>query len=220
MKICACYPRDCVTSSGDRIGEQIAYTNNGSLTQANIGGLDSATSGRAASDLPGEASHNVDLMVLTWLTPDDLVRDATNWDFRPLPSGPLDGTGLLLSNVSEFMGASYTEHVQRALSSARAGLSPEVGAYDVAARVYWIPGKQAATAASRPVPPHNATRVRPSADLMFLPASSAVTHHVYLGVAGRARRSSPRCWRTRATLPPRPRCWSLERRTIGAWTRS
>ena len=43
MGIAACYPRDCVASSGDNEGERIAYTNIGSITSANVGRISSET---------------------------------------------------------------------------------------------------------------------------------------------------------------------------------
>jgi hypothetical protein len=95
LKICACYPRDCAASSGDNAGAMIAYSNIGSVTRANLGGLDSATAGRDAADLPGIHDHNYDLLTEVVTTFDELVRDATNYDFRPVLSGPLVGTGLV-----------------------------------------------------------------------------------------------------------------------------
>ena len=59
------------------------------------------------------------------------------------------------------------------------GKSADVGAYDLDATTYWIPGRQT-PAASTPVPPDGATNVRPSADLMFLGGAFATSHVVYL----------------------------------------
>ena len=178
LKIAACYPHDCVASSGSREGQQVAFTNIGSVTLANVGRFDSSTAGRDASDVPGTYQQNVDLAVETTLTINELMRDVANYDFRPLPGGPLVGSGLLLTDVSD----NITE--SGGLAGANVGLTADVGAYDVAPSIYWIPGRQSSTTASRPVPPNNATGVRPDADLMFLPAAAAVTHYVYLGAAG------------------------------------
>ena len=102
--------------------------------------------------------------------PDYLLRDFTNLDFRPLPAGPLVGTGVTMASQS-LPPPSY----KAALAAFSVGATADIGAYDSGTLdTYWIPGRLTA-AASNPVPPHGAVGVRPSADLMFLRGAYATS---------------------------------------------
>ena len=60
------------------------------------------------------------------------------------------------------------------------GETPDIGAYEHAAPHYWIPGHKR-EAASIPVPPDGAVKAKADADLMFLEAYRAKSHHIYFG---------------------------------------
>jgi hypothetical protein len=79
------------------------------------------------------------------------IRDAANWDFRPVPG----------SECAHKLAGAYPPTIE------------------VEAR-YAIPGRQGWRAGT-PVPPNNSHSVRLDTALIFLPALKAVSHVVYLG---------------------------------------
>ena len=174
-------------------GEEVdAFTNIGSVTRGNVGIMEPGTVGglNKPYDIPGEHTHNLNLATATHGASAErerrnLFRDYDNYDFRPHPEGPLVDAGV--------------EHgiAGMAIDGAPAtvGEAPDIGAYEHGSPTYWIPGRQYAHA-SAPVPPTGATKVLPSADLMFLPGKSAASHVVYQAVvssaASRRRRRSLR----------------------------
>jgi len=102
-----------------------------------------------------------------------LLRDPANWDFRPRAHA-----GALLDRGTQDEGRQYRffrdiEHL---------GSAPDIGAYELGEKSYWIPGFQDAHA-STPIPPDGAQRVKSDADLMFLGAYRAESHVVYFGRA-------------------------------------
>ena len=176
MKICACYPADCAASSGDKTGvADSGRTNIGSITRGNVGMMDPGTNGLSPSELPGTSGHNLNLLLdnFSHLTADNLVRDFANLDFRPLSGGPMIASGIALDSQD------VTEGAAAAVLAAGTGRFPEMGPYDHNSTVYWIPGQQSRGASSL-VPPANATRVRPDADLMFLGGALATSHDIYV----------------------------------------
>jgi hypothetical protein len=146
-------------------------TNVGSLTRGNVGLM---WFGPTGTTPPGTVENNVDLGSSEHddKTPDDLVRDFANLDFRPKQAGALADSGVTLAS-------------QGVESITVTGLTADVGAYDLSATTYyyWIPGRQT-PAASSPVPPHDAVGVKTDASLMFLGGarygSSISYHKVYV----------------------------------------
>lgn len=160
FKVSACYPAGCAATSGPSAGvADSARTNINSTTRGNVGILDPSTTGRGPNDLPGLHNHNLNLALLAHVSDAMLLRDVANLDFRPLPTGLLAGSGVALIDTPGLDASTAI--------AAGTGVSNDIGAYDMQSSFYWIPGRQVA-AASSPVPPHNATNVRPNADLMFL----------------------------------------------------
>lgn len=148
-----------------------ARTNINSTTRGNVGILDPSTTGRGPNDLPGLHNHNLNLALLAHVSDAMLLRDVANLDFRPLPTGLLAGSGVALIDTPGLDASTAI--------AAGTGVSNDIGAYDMQSSFYWIPGRQVA-AASSPVPPHNATNVRPNADLMFLGGAGAESHAIFL----------------------------------------
>ncbi|MBL7113312.1 MAG: hypothetical protein ISS19_15345 [Bacteroidales bacterium] len=106
------------------------------------------------------------------------LRDPDNLDYRPKAGSELIDAGALVEG-KEF----------RYISAA-----PDIGPYEFSDDHYWIPGRMT-DAASSPVPPDGATRVKTDADLMWLEGRQAVKHHVYFStgmeeVKGRAETAS------------------------------
>ena len=58
MKVCACYPANCLATDGGP-----AFTNEGSLTRGNVGAMDPGTIGGLNNqyDIPGDKDHNFNL---------------------------------------------------------------------------------------------------------------------------------------------------------------
>ena len=169
-KIFYCFPSSCV----DEDGNEDAYTNIDSVTRGNIGIMTPVTNG---VDLPGDASHNIDLKnnsygdtsAKGWRA---LFRDYDNYDYRPLASGPLVDAGT--SPYYYIEGAPAT-----------VGSAPDIGAYEAGSEWYWIPGKQYAFA-TNPIPPDGSTSVLPDADLMWLQGRDAYSHRVRIVEAAQA----------------------------------
>ena len=183
MKIAACYPGDCVVSACQGtdcslVGVALsAVTNKNSTTRGNVGRMDSGSS--VITSLPGLVENNVNLedTAHSYLRTATLFRDFENFDFRPLAGGPLVGTGVTLA------AEPLDTEVLQTTAKYSVGLTADIGAYDSAATVYWIPGRQT-WAASTPVPPNGAKGVRPDADLMFLGGLGATSHKIYVGSPG------------------------------------
>ncbi|VGO16316.1 hypothetical protein PDESU_04907 [Pontiella desulfatans] len=113
--------------------------------------------------IPGTASHNYNAHLETNAL-HDLLRDPDNFDFRPKSGAVIVDAGTNVAGVTEgFLGA-----------------APDIGAYELGATNYFIPGR-IWPQASRPVPPDGAADVKSDASLMWLLGMDAVSHNIYLG---------------------------------------
>ncbi len=123
-----------------------------------------------ATVLPGTADHNMREPGASW----KYLRDPASYDFRPKAGSPLVDAGAPVppadvpSPVANFQGLEFE------------GAAPDIGAYEFAAKRYWIPGRQGATA-STPIPKDGGTNVPLAADLMFLEAYQCSRHRVMFG---------------------------------------
>lgn len=95
-----------------------------------------------------------------------VLRDVDHLDFRPKPHSILIDSGKEEGVVT----AGYI------------GAAPDLGAYESGDLFYWIPGRKEA-AATRPVPPHQATGVKESAALMWRKGLSSQESHLYVGTS-------------------------------------
>ena len=95
-------------------------------------------------------------------------------DFRPKKNGPLvDGGAILVEDEFGHEAISFNQ-IQYV------GKAPDIGAYEVGDKKYWIPGarlKQSST----PIPFNDSTEVDVEADVMWLGAYKATKHMVYFG---------------------------------------
>jgi len=107
-----------------------------------------------------------------------LLRDPANWDFRARPeTEPLIDRGTQDGRPYRFFrGIEYL------------GSAPEIGAYELGEKSYWIPGFQD-ECASTPIPPDGAQQVKRDADGLFrhlaavspAPSSAARYQHFHSG---------------------------------------
>merc|ERR1711981_1081054 len=221
MKIYACYPHNC--KGQNSLGEEVtAHTNVDSLTRGNVGQLDSSTTGRDKTDLPGTNDHNLNL--LSRPVPFDMLfRDYKNWDFRPRTGSPLIDAGRTVNNFQGRAAISWTPNGVSIEGESIRGSAPDVGAYEAGDSSYWIPGALR-NKASTPIPPHSAIDVKPDADLMWLQAKDATHYVIYLAEAkngacdyadlpsdGVSHPSSSNIFKPDALLIPSTLyCWSID----------
>ena len=103
-------------------------------------------------------------------TPNTVLRDPANRDFRPLPS---------MARAIPIT-AHPTPQLESWIDFDRLNASSAVGVYPLESDHYPIPGFQYTTAAT-PVPPNHSETVKTDADLMWLTAYQAASHDVYFG---------------------------------------
>lgn len=104
-----------------------------------------------------------------------LLRDPDNLDFRPKTDAvALVDAGRIITR-EELPGKRI-----RLPEITWAGSRPDIGAYELEADHYWIPGFRFPTA-SVPVPPNGAKNVKMDADLMWKCGRDADNHIIYLG---------------------------------------
>ena len=139
--------------------------NHNTITRNNISNKFSGhrTKSRRNYPVPGIVDHNWDGVTLG-LDVRSQLRDVDNLDFRPkVGSSLIDAGAKIPGKTNSFLGE-----------------APDIGPYEFGAVDYWIRGFKAVIA-SKPVPPVLATNVMVDADLMWLNAYKASTHHVYFG---------------------------------------
>ncbi len=99
----------------------------------------------------------------------EYLRDPANLDFRPKPGSAIIDAGYAIDQLpSKNINVKLPPFI---------GKAPDIGAYESGSSNYWIPGRKLA-AASSPIPPNDATRVKADANLMFLGAYKAEKHIV------------------------------------------
>ncbi len=152
---------DLIVSSN----KDIQGHNHQTITRNNISNKFSGhrTKPRSKYPLPGIVDHNWDGVTLGKGIRTQL-RDVDNLDFRPKAGSSLIDAGALIKGKTNFF----------------LGEAPDIGPYEFGSLDYWIPGFQDTTT-SKPVPPALATKVKLDADLMWLNAYKATSHHVYFG---------------------------------------
>ena len=133
-----------------------------SVTVNNFGALSGHFS--RIKPVPGKAENNIQLD--PGQDAANYLRDPKNRDFRPKAGSPLIDAGQVVEGM---------EYV---------GQAPDIGAYEFGADQYWIPGRQEPQA-SMPVPPAGARKVKPDADLMWLPAYRSTFSAVFFGTSPR-----------------------------------
>ncbi|MDF7826524.1 Ig-like domain-containing protein [Pontiellaceae bacterium B12227] len=104
-----------------------------------------------------------------------LLRDTDNWDFRPSPDAIElvdQGTNVLCSVNGEYID----------VTAGYLGAAPDLGAYELGASEYWIPGRQLPQA-SVPIPADGNTNALYDCDLMWLGGLGSGSYNIYLGMA-------------------------------------
>lgn len=121
-------------------------------------------------ELPCREEHNLNRPKAA----ENVLRDPSNWDFRPKPNAEIVDAGRELSSQDK------PDPDTPLVPFGYLGRAPDIGAYECGDTLYWIPGRQDVNA-STPVPPDGAKAVAPDADLMFLGGYRAEKHVVYFG---------------------------------------
>ncbi len=127
---------------------------------------------RAVTLPAGQLSHNYHPLSPREVDPKNVVLPEDepilsapgHFDFRPRPDSPLIDAGQMIEGISEPV----------------VGDAPDIGAYELGAPNYWIPGRQT-PAASMPIPPDGAEAVQSGVELMWLEGLGAGRHDVHLG---------------------------------------
>ncbi|MCK4960734.1 MAG: hypothetical protein KAT00_15080, partial [Planctomycetes bacterium] len=89
----------------------------------------------------------------------NLVRDVTNWDFRPKAGSEIIDAGIVYAPITDgYLGS-----------------APDIGAYEYGDTNYWIPGRQEEKACT-PIPPNGSPNAKPDCDLMWLAGRDAISH--------------------------------------------
>ncbi len=132
--------------------------NDKSIIRNNLAGEISSSKTKNTIGLPGRHSNNLETDVR------EQLRDPDNLDFRPKKDARVVDAGYYVDGVND----NYV------------GETPDIGPYEYADTLYWIPGQKGETA-SVPVPPDGALEVKTDADLMFLEAYKAKSHDIYFG---------------------------------------
>ena len=107
--------------------------------------------------------------------PESVLRDPANLDFRLKQRTQLENMGYRLSSAD----VPWKTGAISGSTQWRGG-APDVGAYELGAEHYWIPGFKYAHA-STPVPPVGSTTAKRDCSLMWLGGYQAERHHLYVG---------------------------------------
>ncbi|MDF1753362.1 MAG: hypothetical protein P1U89_11340 [Verrucomicrobiales bacterium] len=147
------------------------------ITHSNGGNKNSVTRNNVAQELfrqplPGTASNNF-AGSRKKKRVREMLRDVKNWDFRPRADA--------VELIDQGTPVTCTVKAEKIdVTKGYKGVAPDIGPYEHGDDVYWIPGRQEATA-SMPVPINKGTEVKLDADLMYLIGLGGVKAHIYLG---------------------------------------